>query len=316
MRWIGRQFDHPIGREPVASSVALERFETLGADLSERNNWLSCIFPERMVTAFDIGVFVFFFPGGLWFGYRAARATGLYRSLAGTAADSTPTFVDGQPAAVSGEVTDVDPPDASDRLVDGDDAVAAICWKATFPKSGSNRIDFGDRELKQNTATFASNLRSGSFAIADGGRSIGVDPTWLRETHDATPLSDVTVGGVTRSKTFHTYLWDSPYVHIDEEPTRASLETARGIVSKHDASIDLDDYLLETKTIRADDTLSVRGEVRLDQGKPVLRGTDRTPLTISTTGFEGLVGDLKSRAIRYGLASVVLLAISLQFLVL
>lgn len=270
-----------------------------------------------MVELFGVAVFVFVFPWSLWFGYRTVTAATLYRSLQGDASDSSGGLVAGETVAIEGTVDVDEPPDTAERAVDGvDSPIAAYVWRARFPRTGANAIDFENRELKQGKSTFASGIEPGTFTVADSGQEIRVDPEWLVERHEATELSELSVGGVNSSRSFHTYLWDSPYVHLTGDATEIPLDRMPAVVAKHDSSVDLDDYYLQSKAIRDGDTLAVRGTVVIDRGEPTIRGTGETPLGISDRGFEGLGADLRTRTIRSGFSSVALLAVAVFALLL
>ncbi|WP_162991533.1 hypothetical protein [Halostella salina] len=259
-----------------------------------------------MVGAFTLAVSLFLVPGGLWYGYRAITGARLSQTLSGTAPDRG--VVDGEPATVDGTVVVDEPPEAAETAVgDGDAAVAAYLWRARFPESGDNVVDLEEGEVRPEMATFASGIESGSFAVTDGGRTVRIDPSWLVESHDSPALSAVSVGGITKSDTFSTYLWDSPYVDLSGDTNEVSLDRLAGVVERHNDGVDLGEYSLQSRAIREGDTLQVRGEVRVEGGDPVVRGTDGTPLLVSDRGFDAHAGDLRVSAAKYGLGSLVML---------
>lgn len=263
-----------------------------------------------MVELADVVLALFFLLVSLWFGYRAATAATLYRSLSGIDSDGTTVIVDGEPAAIEGTVIVDEAATASERVVaDTESPVALYVWRASFANVGRTVVDFKNRELKRSKSTFASGIESGTFRITTGSREVRVEPNWLAESHGGTKLSELTVGGVDRNRTFHTYLWDSPHVHLAGNSTEVPLGRLRGVVNEPDSNVSLDDYYLESRAVSDGDPLTVCGEVRITQGVPTIRGTDKTPLVISDRGFDGLSSTLRAKVVKYGFLSASLLAL-------
>jgi hypothetical protein len=127
-----------------------------------------------MVTAFDIGVFAFFFPGAVWFGYLTGTNAKLARGLTGVDPTGRTDLIDGEPTTVTGDVSVVEPAETADRVFDDASSVGAYVWRATFPKSGKNVVDFRNRTVEQPNATFASGIESGTFTVSDGDRSASI----------------------------------------------------------------------------------------------------------------------------------------------
>jgi hypothetical protein len=267
-----------------------------------------------MVDAGDIVLALFFGLASLWLGIRSVAATRLLLSFPDDNAE-TAALVDGDPVTVTGEVRVEETAPASDRLWnDTDEATAMYLWRTTFPDAGRNVIDFRNREIRQSKSTFASGIEWDEFVVDDGSREVRVDPTWLLETHDGTRLSELTVGGVDRNRTFHTYLWDSPRVLLNGDTTETSLKSFSGIVNRHDTKVDLDDFSIESKPVTDGETLSVHGAVDAAGGTPVLRGTDDTPLLVSDRGMDALGSDLRTQAVKYGIPAAALLAVAVYVL--
>lgn len=267
-----------------------------------------------MVELADVVLSIFFLTVSLWFGYRAMTAATLYQSLSEVESDSSTAIVDGEIGTIKGKVIVDEAATAGERIVDGTESpIAMYVWRARFPNTGRTLIDFKNRELKRSKSTFASGIEAGTFKITNDSREVRIDSSWLAEAHGGTKLSELTVGGIDRNRTFHTYLWDSLYVHLTRDSTEVPLNRLRGVVTKHNSSVDLDEYYIESKAVSEGETLAVRGEIRIVQGSPVIRGTDEIPLVVSDRGFDRLCNKLRTRAVKYGFVSVSLLALGVFF---
>jgi len=253
-----------------------------------------------MVEMQDVWVVLLFSPAVIWCGYRATNAARLYWSLSGIDLSGPTKLVDGEPTAIEGDVAVDDPAHAGERATDDADApIAMYVWRTRFQKAGNNKIDFRNREIKPSMSTFASGVESGTFEVADGERAARVDPGWLVDAHESTTLSELEVGGIDSSDRLSVYPWDSHYVHLSDDATERPLGRMRGVVDTHNSDVDLDEYHFESKTVPEGETLAVRGEVQIEQGEPVVRGTDETPLFVSDEGFDGLRNALRRRTLKY-----------------
>ncbi|MEF8937357.1 MAG: hypothetical protein V5A32_05320 [Halovenus sp.] len=248
----------------------------------------------------------------LWYGYRALSAGLLSRSLSGTDSYSSTGMVDGETAAVEGEVIVDEPVDTAGMdLTTVDTPLAALVWRGKYPESGNDyTIDFENRSLERKMQTFASGIESGTFRIDDGRQQITVDPGWLAETHDSAALSELSLEGVQTSTPLSNRTWASPSIHLTDHVSERTFDETDGLVDEDVADADPSRHYFESKAISEGDTLAVRGEVQIDQGEPVIRGTEETPLAISDTGFDGLGADLRGQMIKYGALLVSLLAVS------
>ncbi|UVE50187.1 hypothetical protein KU306_14980 [Haloferax larsenii] len=236
----------------------------------------------------------------LYYAYRLTNAMRLYRSLSGVIPDESPTIVDGERVTVEGDVTVDEEAPASDRATDGLSApVGMYVWQAAFPRSGQKVIDFENRTTRQARATFASGVEFGSFTVATENGELRVDPEWLRDTHDADQLAEVRPVGFLPSRTWHVYLWNSPYVQLADHSTELPLERLRGVIDD-DPDIDLkNDYFL-SKAVPEGTQLTVHGELSVDAGTPTIRGSEKTPLFLSDGGVDAIRRSLRGRALTYG----------------
>lgn len=144
--------------------------------------------------------------------------------------------------------------------------------------------------------------------MVDGGREIRVDPSWLAATHDSTELSTFSLDGVQSSTPLSSRTWKSPYVHLADCRSEVTFEAVADIITTDETDADPAEHYLESKAIPEGERLSVRGEVRVEQGEPVIRGSEETPLVLSDQGFDGLGSDLRTRVAKYGLISLGTLA--------
>ena len=253
----------------------------------------------------------------LYYAYRLTNTVRLYRLLSGATPDSSPALVDGEPVTIEGSVTVDEEAPYSDYAIDGTTApIAMYVWRAAFKKNSEPIIDFEERETKQARATFASGLEFGSFAITTGSGDVQVDPSWLRDAHDATRLPDVRPVGFLPSRRLHVYLWRSPYVHLGTHLSELSLERLRYVIDD-DPDIDLQDDFFMSKAVSEGTRLMVHGELSIDGGTPTIEGTDNTPFVVSDGGIDVVRSNLRWRAIKYGVflvvASIVEILLILSF---
>lgn len=238
----------------------------------------------------------------LYYAYRLSNIVRLYRYLFGLTSDNSPVVVDGQPVTVEGVVTVDEEAPASDRATDGQPSpIAMYVWRAAFSRNGGgNRIDFKDREIKQSKSTFASGVEFGSFALTTQSGDVHVDPSWLRDAHDAKRLSEVRPVGVNPSRTWHIYLWRSPYVCLNDNLTEMSLERLRDVIDMDGSDVSVSDYYFMSKAVPEGTRLTVHGEVAVRDGTPTIKGTDDTPLIVSDGGIDAVGNALRRRAFKLG----------------
>lgn len=253
----------------------------------------------------------------LYYAYRVTNTVRLYRLLSGITADSAPIFVDGEPVTIEGTVTVDEEAPYSDYAIDEKTApIAMYVWRAAFKKNSEPIVDFEERELKQSRATFASGLESGSFAITTESGDVRLDPSWLRDKHDAIKLSDVRPVGFLPSRRLIVYLWRSPYVQLGTHLSEVSLERLRYVIDD-DPDIGLENDFFMSKAVSEGTRLMVHGELSIDGGTPTIRGTDETPLVVSDGGLDVVRSNLRWRAIKYGaflvVASIIEILIILTF---
>lgn len=242
---------------------------------------------------------------GLWFGYRAAVTARLYRSLSGVDPYQSAGAVEGETAAVEGEVVVDEPVGAGGALTDADAPVGAFVWRVRSPERG-NEFTIDSDGIAREMDTYESGVESGAFAIVDGGREIRVDLDRLAAEHDSTALSKLSLEGFQTSTPLSDRTWDSPYLHLEEYTELMSLDET-DLVDEAEADLDPAGFSFESKAVPEGTRLAVRGEVAVEQGEPVIRGTDDTPLALSDRGFDGLGSDLRVRIGKYGALAVLLL---------
>ncbi|MFC6964462.1 hypothetical protein [Halocatena marina] len=250
-----------------------------------------------------IGIF------SLRFANRTARSARAFRSIFRIESDKVHEVIDGEPAAIEGAVIVDEPAYAADRTVDHtDSAVGAYLWRATFPKSNKKVIDFKNRNIRQARITFASGMEFGEFSVANNKRKIRVDPTWLLESHESTRLAELTAHGLNSDNAIAISLWDSPHIRLTGTKTKRTLDQLRDLTNTRDSK-GLDSYHIESKPIHEDTTIAIYGNIRIEQGEPVIYGTDETPLTISEQGFDGLRNSLRFKIVKNGLVFLFSLSI-------
>jgi len=133
-------------------------------------------------------------------------------------------------------------------------------------------------------------------AVNADGQTVRIDPSWLREKTDSEPLNEVTLGGITNTERFSTYLWDRWYTYLRNRIEHRSFREFVGYVQRHNDDVDPDRYLLEARPLLEGTPVSVSGKVHVEQGEPILRGTSDTPLLISDAGFDSIGAGSASRS--------------------
>lgn len=243
----------------------------------------------------------FFSLVALYHTYRLMTVLRLYHSLPASASDTAPAIADGEPATVKGTISVNEPAPASERVTDRRESpIAMYVWGAAFESAnGRNRIDFGEREIKQSTSTFASGVEYGSFAVRAGGTDVQVDPSWLRDAYDAEKLSNLQPTGVNSSHAWEMYLCESPHVHLNDHHWEMSLERLRDVVDVAGSDLSFDDYLVRSKAVPEGSQLTVHGELSVEGGTPTIEGTDDTPLVVADGGVDGVRRDLRWTALKY-----------------
>jgi len=226
----------------------------------------------------------------LVYGYRALTAFLVFRSLPSDDADGPSEIVDGATVALTGEVEVEQPVESGDAAVENaDEAVGAYLWRARLPDNTNSDLTIDEWGWeRQHWHTFASGIEWGRFAVNADGQTVRIDPSWLREKTDSEPLNEVTLGGITNTERFSTYLWDRWYTYLRNRIEHRSFREFVGYVQRHNDDVDPDRYLLEARPLLEGTPVSVSGKVHVEQGEPILRGTSDTPLLISDAGFDKL----------------------------
>ncbi|MEA1930805.1 MAG: hypothetical protein U9O06_04555 [Euryarchaeota archaeon] len=256
-----------------------------------------------MVEAVRTLIGVVILASSLWFGHRAIIAGRLYQSVS-TSEDGTPsTLVDGEKVIIEGTVNVKDPPPLSDSLsTDEEASVGAYVWRLKESESYNYNLDAEEPGADMNMITYASGIESGTFTVDDGQREIRIDTDWLTETHDS---ADITTASP--DWTVSTWLskrsWRSPYIQLEEHWTVNPIPIMQDIFDA-DASEEIpDDEYFEARAILDGEMLAVCGEVSVDQGTPVLQGSDKEPLVLSDQGFDEFGRSLPYQILKYGLAA-------------
>jgi len=241
---------------------------------------------------------------GAWAAYRLSTVARAAVAVAGASPEPPTGVVDGETVTVEGEVFVEDTPVAADRLF-GDREVGAYVWRARFLSDGYD-YDSDRGELRRQRSTFASGVESGRFGVTSDGRDVYVDLSWLDRAYGSPALADLEVGNPVRNASlpfFLTrYVWDAPYVHLDGTLGESPADRLTDVFELYRSDVRAEEFSVDARGVPADGRLFAHGEVRIEDGDPVLTGGDGTPLVLSDRGRDGLVRALGWRAARYGLA--------------
>jgi hypothetical protein len=241
--------------------------------------------------------------GSLWLGHRAITAGILSRSVSASEDESPSTLVGGETIAIEGRVNVSDSPPLSNSLpVDEAKSIGAYVWRLKESESHNYNLDAEEPGADMNMITYASGIESGTFSVDDGRREIRIDTDWLAETHDSADITTVSPDW-TVSTLLSKRSWRSQYIHLEDHWIVNSGADVEGIFGADAAAESLDDQYFEARAILDGELLAVCGEVTVDQGTPVLRGSDETPLVLSDHGFDELSSHLRRQLLKYGLAS-------------
>jgi len=252
-----------------------------------------------MVDLLPTGFGVLMLANALWFGYRATTVGTLYRSVSASEKDVSSSLAGGETVAIEGTVSvESPPPLSSDLSTDGDRSIGAYVWR--LKEHEDYQYELGEDD-QSHMITYDSGVESGTFVVDDGQHAFRVDTDWLAEAHDSSDISTVS-SEWWLSTLLSKRSWISPYVNLDEHRTVSPLaELADNFDVDEDG--ESQDKYIETKVILDGEQLAVRGEVGVEQGDLVLRGSDETPLAISDQGFDAFSSSLRRQFLKYGLAS-------------
>lgn len=243
----------------------------------------------------------------LWALHRLSVIGNATLTLWKTPVDTEVKFEDEQQIAIEGEVVVDEPAHVAERLFDpAERPVGAYVWHAWTPDTGRNVYDFDDGEPQGGQSTFASGVETGQAAITTHGHQFNITFDWLHDTYDPDTLSGLTVGNpmsYARVPTVMTrYLSDSIYISLESAVGECRINRLRDIINVHDGDVSTEEFNIEARGIAAGQQLFVTGELQERDGVYSVRGTDQTPLLVSDTGREGLIKQLRWRAVKYVLA--------------
>jgi len=247
-----------------------------------------------MVDALRTLIGVCLFAGSLWLGHRAIIVGRLYWSVSTSESGSPSTLVDGEKVAIEGRVNVRDPAPLSNLLsIDDQESVGAYVW----------RLKDSESYNYNNMITYAAGIESGTFTIDDGRREIRVDTDWLTETHDSADITTVSPDW-TVSTGLSGRSWKSPYIQLEDHWIGNPIPMIEYIFDADAPEKIPDDEYFEARAIFDGEMLAVSGEVSMEQGTPVLQGSDKEPLVLSDQGFAEFSRSLPYQMLKYGLIAV------------
>ncbi|WP_336337237.1 hypothetical protein [Haloarcula brevis] len=256
-----------------------------------------------MVDAVRTLIGVVLLASALWFGHRAITAGRLYRTVSPTENGRPLTLVEGEKIAVEGTVNVRDSPPLSHSLsTDEEEPVGAYVWRLKDTESHNYNLDAEKPGAEMNMITYASGIESGAFTVDDGRREIQIDTDWLAEAHDSTNITTVSPDW-TVSTWLSRRSWRSPFIQLEEHWTVNPGPIMESIFDADEPEEIPDDEYFEARAIVDGEMLAVCGEVSVDQGTPVLQGSDKEPLVLSDQGFDELSRSLRYQMLKYGLAA-------------
>jgi len=242
----------------------------------------------------------------LVYGYRALTASLVFRSIPTETSSPSEFGVEGEQVALTGDLIVDEPVETGQAAVaEADRPVGAYIWRARMPDNTNSSLTIEDWGWeRQHWHTFASGIEYGRLSVATDGRTVAVDLSWFETATEVDTLDDLELGGITNTERLSTYLWDSRYHYLRNRTEHRSFRHFAGHVQRHNDGVDLDRYLLEARPMVEGNTVSVSGELRIEEGQPVLCGTDETPLLFSDQGFDGHRRWLRQQAVHNGGLSI------------
>ncbi|ELZ96691.1 hypothetical protein [Haloferax sulfurifontis] len=256
-----------------------------------------------MVEAVSTIVGILLLATSLWLGYRAITAGILYRSVSAIEDESPSTLVDGETIAIEGTVNVRNSPPLSNSFpINEAKSIGAYVWRLKESESYNYNLDAEEPGADMNMITYASGIEAGTFSVDDGQREIRINTDWLAETHDSADITTVSPEW-TVSTRLSERSWRSQYIHLEDHWIANSVADVEGLFGADAAAESRDDEYFEARAILDGEMLAVCGEVTVDQGTPVLQGSDETPLLLSDQGFAEFSRSLRRQLLKYGLAS-------------
>ncbi|WP_242492718.1 hypothetical protein [Halogeometricum borinquense] len=187
----------------------------------------------------------------------------------------------------------------SDVATDGyESPIAAYVWQILLRRSTGG-------------GTVAWGVEFESFGIDTNSGEVKVDPSWLREVHDAPMLSNVRTDGYILTAPYRIDPSTSPYVHIVHEGTTMVLARVSDVIEA-ELDIPLDTNRFESKAIPEGAPVLVFGELSIDAGTPTISGTDDTPFFIANCDIHDVRSNLLRRALYYVIFFTVTLLLGLE----
>jgi len=237
---------------------------------------------------------------------RGAETTDIYQ------------YEDGQQVAIEEQVVVDEAAPVAERIFDSvDETIGAYSWHAWFPDVGRYTYDFERGELRKGRNTFASGFEVGNVAIKTGGKPLEIDFAWFESVYEPDRLSGLEIGDPrsnTKLPTFMTrHFWDSLYVSLSTVTGDCSMTRLADVIDLHRNDVDTDEFNIEGRGITTGQELFVHGQLHVRNGEYTIVGTDKTPLIISDTGRKGYLKRLLWRAIKYLIALVGAIGLTVLF---
>jgi hypothetical protein len=242
---------------------------------------------------------------GAWAVSRLVTVARTAATVWGASPDGAAPIADGESVTLCGPVFVTEPAPVADRIF-GDDtgAVGAYLWRAGFRSAGQYTYDFDRGESRQRRKTFASGIEAGQFGVTVDGRDVYVDPSWLQKSHKSSGLSDLEVGNPKSNASLPVqrtrFVWNAADVRLKETVGECSASRLTDVVDLYRDDVETDEFVIDARGIPARTELFVHGEIRTEDGRFVLTGTEDTPLLLSDQGRDGLKRGLLWQTTKYG----------------
>ncbi|MFH5797618.1 hypothetical protein [Haladaptatus sp. CMAA 1911] len=215
----------------------------------------------------------------------------------------------GDTVLLRGDITVDSPPEGSTQLFPAyNPAVGAYLWRISH-SDNLYVIDLKDRTISRTKVGYESGIECGEFSITTNEGTAKIDPTWLIRTHNTIPLSEATISTIPRTISVSPSMWSSPYIHLTSTETVHEIEDVIDLIeSKGDRARQ---YYVQAKPIENGTTLTVYGNLRIEDGTPVLYGTDALPLAVTDQESTEFRRYLTRRLVKYGVLAPLLVVVAI-----
>lgn len=237
-----------------------------------------------------------------------------YLSLTTGEGSSSFAFAKGETATISGELVVDEIAPTSEYLVTAEDRPGLIVWRVRRGKQSQFDKRLGS---EGDWMTNEAGIIAGELRIDNGHQEIRIDPEWIVTRHRNKNVTSLTESDLKGRGPWSSQAWESPYVYLNRHQHSYQLNEddvlPREVRSR--LSGELDRYQLEVKFLPEGVKTVAHGKLDIEDGVPVLRGSNDQPMVISDHSDVELYEYLRFRALKAGLYASVLFVVAVIFFI-